>query len=77
VISLRLLQVDCDNMENHDPIVKRLLGTFVGEEAHSMASPSVWMKLERHLEALSVGPLYLGNDGRVYPQYVIEKDRVL
>lgn len=69
----RLVRIDFDNMENRNPVTKKVLGVFVGDErgltAHGKASE--WFKKQEPVH------FYLGYDGQIYPQFRLEHERAL
>ncbi len=69
----RLVRIDFDNLENRNPITTRVLGVFVGDEhgltAHGKASD--WFNKQEPVH------LYLGYDGQVYPQFLLEQEKAL
>lgn len=69
---IRLIKIDHDNMENRDAVYTTNLGTFVngnGLSAHG--------KVAKFISEMLPEKRYLGWDGNVYPQYIIEKEYLI
>jgi len=66
-------QIDFDSYENDDPIVRKDVGLFVGEAKGLSAHGKVkaWFDTQTPVR------LYLGYDGEVYPQFILEKQNVI
>jgi len=66
---LILFRIDHDNLENKNALVKQRVGIFA-----SKGGVSAQGNLSKYIEEMSDVSVYLGYDGGVYPQWVIEKD---
>lgn len=65
--SIRLVQVDFDNMENHNPEERKTIGVFVeGDNLSAHGKISEWFEKNGNFH------LYLGWDGEVYPKFELE-----
>ena len=69
----RLVRIDFDNMENHNPTTQKVLGVFIGEERGLTAQGKAaeWFNKQEPVR------LYLGYDGQIYPQFRLEHERAL
>jgi hypothetical protein len=66
--AVQLFRDDFDTFDNTNPSMTRLLGTFIekdGRTAHGNAN--------KFIQELQPVKLYLGWDGKVYPQYRLVK----
>ena len=69
---LRLVRIDFDNMENHDPIEEEILGVFIpsgGLSAWGMAAE--WIRTQPPIK------MYLGYDHEIYPKFRLIKEKSL
>jgi hypothetical protein len=69
---IRLIKISFDNLENHCPMELTVLGTFVAGD-HLTAHGKV-AKFINNMDPIS---MYLGYDGQVYPQYLLETCEVI
>lgn len=68
----QLYKIDFDNMENHNPITKKLIATFASKDnltPHGNCSEYI-SKMEKQR-------MYLGYDGLIYPKFVMEDIEIL
>lgn len=64
--ALTLTEIRFDNLENHDPIRRKIIGVFVdGEELNAFGKIGEFLKKQKPVH------IYLGHDGEFYPQYRI------
>lgn len=67
-----LFQVDFDNMENRDPIVRNKIASFAEGDGRT-----AYAKAEAFLQQLAPVRPYLGWDRRIYPKFVYEEEECL
>lgn len=70
---VRIIRIDFDSMENHEPISKKEISVFFDEP-----NKSAFEKARYWLHNTYKAPnLYIGYDHKVYPQYEItEKEAI-
>lgn len=67
---IRLTRIDFDNMENRDAVYKTQLGNFEGVPGGLTAHG----KVSDYIQKLEPIKMYLGWDGCVYPQFVLNTE---
>lgn len=69
---IRLMRIDFDNLENHNPIKEECIGVFVGSNGLSAhGKVGSWFAKQKSEK------LYLGYNKQVYPQFRLVKDKIL
>lgn len=62
-----LYRIDFDNMENHSPVIKKVVAAFASSKKITAEG-----KCSDYISKMEPVKLYKGYNGQVYPQFVIE-----
>jgi len=69
---IRLVKVQFDNLENHNPIRESTVGIFIEGDGIT-----AYGKVAKWLETQKPEKLYIGYDWKFYPKYRIENEDII